>query len=440
MAQPQEPLPAGGRKREEAALLEIEHTTISPGIAGALLAFFLVAIVAVPVAELFAVRARGEGLAIAWSHLSVVPDQIRAHGRDAPDSSVWNRIVSANRIVLTGLTGFERALENESLIGRSLRPPAQLVMTGWLGAGNERVYPGRDSWLFYRQDVEYVTAPGFLEPGQIRRRIRATPEWAEPPRPDPREAIARFNDDLAMRGIALIVMPTPVKPGIHPEKLDEAYGDDVGVLQNPSFASFIADLKRQGVRVFDPSDALAAGRSMGPQYLTTDTHWRPESMELVADLLAAFISMEVRLPVAADPGYRVERLESRNIGDVARMLDLPDDQALFPHEMVWLRRILQPDGSLWRSSRDADVLLLGDSFSNIYSLESMGWGTSAGFAEQLSFVLRRPIDRIVQNDEGAFAARAILARDPRRLDGKRVVVYQFAERELAFGDWKIIGL
>jgi hypothetical protein len=128
------------------------------------------------------------------------------------------------------------------------------------------------------------------------------------------------------------------------------------------------------------------------------------------------------------------------VGDTLRMLDLPADAGLFPTETVCLRRVLQADGSVWRSSTTSDVLVLGDSFSNIYALESMGWGTSAGFVEQLSYALRRPIDRIVQNDEGAFATRAILQRTPERLEGKRVVVYQFAERELAFGDWKVIGL
>ena len=42
----------------------------------------------------------------------------------------------------------------------------------------------------------------------------------------------------------------------------------------------------------------------------------------------------------------------------------------------------------------------------------MGWGTSAGFVEHLSYALSRPLDRIVQNDEGAFATRAVLQRDP----------------------------
>ena len=205
-------------------------------------------------------------------------------------------------------------------------------------------------------------------------------------------------------------------------------------------AAFVDDLRSEGVLVFDPSEALAAARRSGPQYLVTDTHWRPEAMEEVAELLGAFIAAHVRLPVTADPGYRLERSEVGNSGDAARMLDLPADGLLFPPETVWLRRVLQPDGSPWRSSRDADILVLGDSFSNIYALESMGWGSSAGLAEQLSYTMRRPVDRLAQNDEGAFATRAMLRRDLERLNGKRVVVYQFAARELAFGDWKVIPL
>jgi alginate O-acetyltransferase complex protein AlgJ len=68
----------------------------------------------------------------------------------------------------------------------------------------------------------------------------------------------------------------------------------------------------------------------------------------------------------------------------------------------------------------------------------MGWGTSAGLVEQLSYALRRPVDRLAQNDDAAFATRAMLARDPGRLEGKRVVIYQFAARELASGDWAIL--
>ncbi len=83
----------------------------------------------------------------------------------------------------------------------------------------------------------------------------------------------------------------------------------------------------------------------------------------------------------------------------------------------------------------------------------MGWGEAAGLSEQLSYILQRPIDRIVQNDRGAHATRAALQRELRdadagdsavpaadRLTGKRVVIWQFAARELAFGDWRITDL
>jgi alginate O-acetyltransferase complex protein AlgJ len=126
------------------------------------------------------------------------------------------------------------------------------------------------------------------------------------------------------------------------------------------------------------------------------------------------------------------------------MLGLSENQTLYPVETVQARRIQSPDGAPWRPSRDADVLVLGDSFSNIYAVPSMNWGESAGLVEQLSYVLRRPLDRLVQNDDAAFATREALARPllggGSRLAGKRLVIYQFASRELAFGDWQVIEL
>ena len=129
--------------------------------------------------------------------------------------------------------------------------------------------------------------------------------------------------------------------------------------------------------------------------------------------------------------------------DITAMLDLPTGQTLYPPERVALRYVVDEAGNPWRPSQDADVLLLGDSFTNIYSLATMGWGEGAGLAEQLSYVLQRPVDRIVQNDQGAHATRGLLHRElaagTDRLAGKRVVIWQFAAREFAAGDWKVIG-
>lgn len=445
MSRPDAPLPAATLTREEIAHIEVGHTTVSPAVRRVLVAGFLAAIALVPGLEFAAgVGAAGTAAGV-WLELASVPARAVAHltGRveATADARPWRRVVSANRQVLAGLSAFEQGLDDQSVIGRLLRQPAQVVMTGRLGAGNERVYPGRDGWLFYRQDVEYLTGAGFLDATQLRRRAGAADEWTDLPDPDPRPALLRFRDDLAARGISLVLVPVPVKPGVHPDRLARRSPDaDHGILQNPSYEMFVEGLRREGVLVFDPSDTLASARRAGPQYLLTDTHWRPEAMELVAERLAQLLTASVPLPDAPNPGYRVERVEVTNVGDTARMLDLPAERALFEPETVWLQRILQPDGSLWRSARDADVLLLGDSFSNIYTLESMGWGTSAGFAEQISRALGRPVDRIVQNDAAAHATRALLHGDAGRLDGKRLVIYQFAVRELAFGDWKVLDL
>ena len=422
--------------REEIAKIEVGHTTISPSLARVMVVVFLVTIAALPLVELLAPGAPEAPARPA------APD-VAPSAPNAPSArSAWLRLVTANRALLARMAAFETALEDQSAIGRVLRPPTQWALSGWLGAGNERVYIGRQGWLFFRPDVESLTGRGFLDPREHQRRRAAASEYESPPQPDPGPAIRQFHRELNERGIALIVMPTPVKPAIHPDYL----ADDVSiardrVLHNASYDMWIRDMREAGVLVFDPSDTIARlrGTVLRP-YLATDTHWRPETMQRVAEALASFIVRTVDMPADVSAPYQAERREVRHTGDTTAMLDLPAGQTLYPPELVPLRYIVDGLGNPWRPSRDADVLLLGDSFTNIYSLGTMGWGESAGFAEQLSFVWQRPVDRIVQNDAGAYATRALLAQAPVRLAGKRVVIWQFAARELAFGDWRILPL
>jgi alginate O-acetyltransferase complex protein AlgJ len=122
------------------------------------------------------------------------------------------------------------------------------------------------------------------------------------------------------------------------------------------------------------------------------------------------------------------------------MLKLTDDQALFRPQAVTIHQIQDASGEPWQPDEASDVLLLGDSFTNVFSMDTMGWGESAGLAPQLAFALGRGVDVIAQNDSGAFATRVALSRElsagEDRLAGKRVVIWEFASRELSVGDWK----
>ena len=92
-------------------------------------------------------------------------EKIRAV-RSAADA--WNLLPRAEE-----LKDAEKAIESDSVVSAWLLPHVQSVLTGKLGAGNEQVYLGRDGWLFYRPDVDYVTGPPFLDPTQLRHRARS---------------------------------------------------------------------------------------------------------------------------------------------------------------------------------------------------------------------------------------------------------------------------
>jgi alginate O-acetyltransferase complex protein AlgJ len=335
---------------------------------------------------------------------------------------------------------FETRLEEQSVVSGWLLPRVQAVLTGVLGVGNEQAYLGRDGWLFYRPDVDYVTGRPFLSPRTWRARILGAKAWEEPPQPDPIPALSEFGRQLSERGIALVLVPTPTKTTIHPSRFVERVPPVSP--QNPSYRAFLDAMRVEGIAVFDPTDVLLAdvaetGRA---QYLATDSHWTGDAMARVADALAAFLRSRVALSPPEPNRYVRSQTTVEGAGDIAAMLKLPDSLRFFPPERTTLYPVREATGDAWAPDPNAEALLLGDSFSNIYSLEGMGWGASAGFAEQLSWALGLPVDRIVVNAGGSHTARERLVgemlRGNDRLMGKRVVVYQFAARELLSGDWK----
>jgi alginate O-acetyltransferase complex protein AlgJ len=415
-----DPTPSAAHRklpREEEADLALKNTKFTPGTRQALIALFLLTILAVPVIQLVGeFRAAGSisrlPMVSIFKSLPWLP-----HAED--------------------LKRVERTLENESLVSQWLLPRMQYLLTVVLGAGNEQVYLGHDRWLFYRADVDHVIGPPFLDPTRMRHRLQTSSV-----QPDPIKAIVNFRNQLAARGIDLVLVPVWVKPSVEGEMLAVSKTNRAearGGLPNPSFNEFKARLEREKVRLFDPAPSLMERGRSRPLYLDTDTHWRPETMEFVAERLADFL----QLPAAESTSQSIVEKEIVSRGDIAAMLKLTRADKFFPPEKVTIWQVVTGNG-LWRPSKEADVLLLGDSFSNIFSFEPMGWGESAGFAEHLSFALRRPIDCILRNSDASYATREILsnelARGRDRLAGKKLVIWEFAARELSFGNWKLLDL
>ena len=437
--------------REEEADRCLNHTEFSKGAQWLTAAMFLAVIFGIPVVQ-HVVEIRQNAIKRSqWTAANGQPEpsilpQVYDVFKLLPKSDAigkakgfwgyWGLIPSGESI-----SAFETTLKENSILTKSLLSPAQAVMSGVLGVGNEKAFCGVNGWLFYRPDVEYLTNGAFLDPETLKQRSRGTSSV----QPDPVKAIVDFNSQLKERGIDLIVMPMSTKPMVHPEMLNGKV-DGGFELQNPSFKPFVQELARQGVEVFDPTPILLEQKrsTSRKQFLATDTHWTPSGMEEAARGLAKSIGMQGKLPQIPGTRYGEKEDSVSNLGDIAEMLKLPSDQTLYPKELVTILKTTMPDGSPWRSDPNADVLLLGDSFTNIYSLEGMGWGSNSGFAERLSFFLARPIDKIAINAGGAFSSRRALAQQLAsgvdRLAGKRLVIYEFSMRDLAEGDWKMIHL
>ncbi|MEM9555511.1 MAG: hypothetical protein AAGC60_14740 [Acidobacteriota bacterium] len=408
-----------------------------------LVAAFLLALVAVP--------------ALRWHDAALVPFvDFAAAARsalDAPDRDADKpgSLLAANRRLLAVIDAFEGDLEDSSPLRTRALSTIQGLRFAWGGVGNESTYRGRDGWLVFRDGYDTVVGRPFLAPAVLERRRDAGPSWREPVRPDPLPVVVDFARQLAARNIDLVVVLVPTKLTVHPEALAAGLVADLGVPRNPSTDALLDELEADGVELLDASSLLIELRDAGtPAFLRTDSHWTPAAVDVVAREIAAHLRPRLD-PPPSQSGSADEtvwwrrtprRVEGR--GDLYRLLALPEagrlaGERLVASEAVEIQVVSTADDRLWRPERGSSVLLLGDSFSNVFSESMLGWGEGAGLGEQLSYHLGRRIDRLAVNDGSASTVRERLAADAARLDGVRVVVWQIAARELASGDWRPVA-
>jgi len=93
----------------------------------------------------------------------------------------------------------------------------------------------------------------------------------------------------------------------------------------------------------------------------------------------------------------------------------------------------------WRWTLATSILVLGDSFMRIYEKDEPG---SAGFIAHLARALKTPLTSIVNDGGASTLVRQELARRADLLTGKKLVIWEFVERDIRFGTegWKDVPL
>ena len=411
------------------------------------------------------------------------------------------------------LRAFENKIDDESAIVLALRPKYQLAV--WkifndpgekvvLGAAGDCIGKGcgrdtataSDRWLFYRQDVEFLVQPSPLDVRSAKL-------------DNPITAIEKFRDQLKAKGVELLVVITPGKPSIYPERLTGRASSAVGAENAAGLGNAIGlqshgkkildSLAKLGFNTVDLYTPLLAAKVRdsveGPLYLNDDTHWTPRGAELAAAEIAAAVNRlesdgKIKLKGQCydncPNSFIAKDSVADRMGDVGEMSGL-NKFGVFKSQKVTGHVVMQQvikenqndseysacldslyenckkkkDGNadvLCRLTgqttcafktttydttttpfkddfRKSEILILGDSFSRIYQTDSP---VNAGWIAHFARNMNRPVASIVSDGGASTLVREKLARKASVLKGKKLLIWEFVERDLRFGaeGWK----
>jgi hypothetical protein len=385
------------------------------------------------------------------------------------------------------LRQFERNLEDKSWFQQKLRPQMQRLLFHALTDTGAKAMMGRNGWLFYRPDVRYLVEPNRIEVD------KSDSKWVQPPdgstcRDSVARAIVRFRDQLKERGIELLVVPAPGKPSVYPDRLTRRAAGREQEFRSPT-EDLLEQLRRQGVETLDLFALFRECRknaSAPDLFLARDTHWTPAGARTAANAAAQKLR-ELGWSPQANRSYQVAQIRVKRFGDILDMMQIPGVQSDFGPEEVECEQVRDPalglpipspsdrPGTYRFPAQKSSILVLGDSYCRIYqTLEPRSLGEmagqreevggqrseareksgkddratrillpgSAGFLSHLALALQAPVDYIVSDGGAATDVRKRLGTNAEILEGKKVVIWEFAERDVALGrqGWEDVPL
>ena len=328
------------------------------------------------------------------------------------------------------LHDYEESLETTSLVVKHLRPWMRYMEWRFLDDGGEDVVLGRLGWLFYRQSARYAV-----------ERHTGAPESDSA---DPLAAIRSFRDQLQAQGIRLLVVPVPDKESIYPGMLSRR-AKDVEVLICEPTRRLFDQFDQCGIEYVDLFEVFRRARKgesrsdRGQLYLAQDSHWSLVGVRLAAAAVARRV-LDGGTVHRGDHVYVERSVTVRRYGDLVQMLQSPQiERALEPESLACPQVVQSDTRTPYRDAPGSELLILGDSFLRIFEQDEPG---AAGFIAHLARELGQPLMSIVNDGGASTLVRQALARRPALLMNKKVVIWEFAEREIRFGTegWQIVPL
>lgn len=328
------------------------------------------------------------------------------------------------------LRAFERELEDKCWLAQRVRPYVQSARFMALQELGDKAVVGRDGWLFYRPAVQYLVEPWSPDPAGDQGDILS--------------AVVSFRDQLAGRGIHLLVVPVPNKPSVYPDLLTKQAKEKHKPV-NSKTIEVMRRLRQAEVEVVDLFALFKQARAASPPgeatkyYLAQDSHWSPDGARLAAKAVAESI-VDLGWVEKGHAEYALKSATIQRHGDILKMIQVPQIERQFEPEQIHCTQVINSaTNQPYQDDPNSEILVLGDSFLRIYSQDEPG---AAGFVEHLAYELGFALASIVNDGGASTLVRQQLSRNPKLLANKKVVIWQFVERDIRFGTegWQIVPL
>lgn len=352
------------------------------------------------------------------------------------------------------LRKYETELEETSVFANTLRPYMQYFRFALFRDWGEKALQGRNGWLFYKQGVQYLLRPDIND----KRSMVVDPE-DKSIKDNVIDSIVAFRDELKKHGCELLVVIVPGKASIYPDILcDKVSADKSGTFSHS--LTLMKDLNSRDIETVDLFSALSMARKDDLKYgdslyLAQDTHWKTRGVQVVAKCVADRIKQKsFLLELENRVEFVLDTITIDREGDVKVMAGLTDYKIPFvkipfmiePVTCLQVYKIKRGENDSILSKRlfkddyrRSKILVIGDSFSRIYQTDRP---RSAGWISHLAYELSQPVCSIISDGGASTLVREKLVRKKKVLRGKKLVVWEFVERDIRYGadGWKDLKL
>jgi hypothetical protein len=305
---------------------------------------------------------------------------------------------------------------------------------GSYDAWAEALRPWRNEVVAIHRKQAYERPSGYKFFGRSMLASARDRFTTDGPDGDPVPMFRTLHQQLAQRGIDLLVVPIPTKEDILPDLLSSQAPADRQVAVPAR--RLMRALVEAGVEVLDLHVLFREHRATtgAALYLRYDTHWAPAAAQLAAEAIAARLQRYRFAQVARGlPPLWMATIVT-GAADMDLMKGDPRWEEL-QRQFPWTYRAIRlPDGTPFVDGEASPVLLSGDSHSRQLIMD--GGHLSA----QLAFALNCPVSRVGREGGDGGIMAALAAENGKLLTGRRVVVWTGICWSLNKGRFPIVDL